>query len=464
MKKNDSVKADIFKRLKRSNRSTASIIAVGFLVLITVGACLLMLPVSSRSGEFTNPMTAFFTAVSASCVTGLVVVDTGLYWSVFGQTVIIVMIQIGGLGFMTLAVLLSGILRRHISPKERMLVAMSYNLNSYGSTKELVRRILIGTFVIEGLGAAALATVFVPIFGWADGIYKSVFHSISAFCNAGFDLFGEYGGEFSSLISFSGNYVVGITVMLLIVLGGIGFIVWNDIVNYFRTKRRISVYSRFVLLITAILLFGGALLFAILEWNNPATLGGMSFGEKLMNAFFQSVTLRTAGFSMTNNALLTEGSQLLGVMLMFVGGASGSTAGGVKVATVGILFYTVYCVSVGKKRVVLFGRKLTQDSFMRAVSLVVIQLMLVFVGTAVIIYSTGFDAMAVLYEVTSAGATVGISMGLTPMMNGFSKAVLMLMMYFGRVGILSVTCAIMANLTKNDGGSISYPDANMLIG
>lgn len=464
MEQSDIKKNLILQKLRKSNRHTASIIAVGFIVMITVGACLLMLPISSANGEFTHPLTAFFTAVSASCVTGLVVVDTGLYWSVFGQIVIIIMIQIGGLGFMTMAVLLSSLIRRSITPKERMLVAMSYNLNSYGSTSSLVRRILVGTFIIEGVGAAALATRFVPLFGWRDGIYKSIFHAISAFCNAGFDLFGEYGGEFSSLMSFSGDYVVGITVMLLVFLGGIGFVVWNDVVNFFTSKRRISVYSRFVLIISAILLVGGAFIFALFEWNNPETLGAMSFGEKILNSFFQSVTLRTAGFSMMDNSLLNESSQLFSVILMFIGGASGSTAGGVKVGTIGILFYTVLCVSMGKEQVIIFKRKLSESSFMRAVSIVVIQLVLVFIGTASIISVTGADSMAVLYEVTSAGGTVGISLGLTPGLDVFSKLVLMCLMYFGRVGILSITYALMVNLTKDNKSSMTYPEANMLIG
>ena len=464
MEQSDRKKKLILEKLRKSNRHTASILAVGFIVMIVIGASLLMLPISSAKGEFTDPVTAFFTAVSASCITGLVVVDTGLYWSVFGQVVIITMIQIGGLGFMTMAVLLSTLIRRSITPKESMLVAMSYKLNGYGSISSLVRRILVGTLAIEGTGAVILATRFVPLFGWADGIYKSVFHSISAFCNAGFDLFGEYGGEFSSLISFSGDYVVGITVILLITLGGIGFVVWDDAVNFFTTRRRISVYSKFVLIISAILLFGGAAVFALFEWNNPETLGAMGFGEKILNALFQSATLRTAGFSMMDNSLLKESSQLLSVMLMFIGGASGSTAGGVKVSTVGVLLYTVLCVSMGKDQVIIFKRRLSENSFMRAVSIVVIQLILIFIGTASIISVTGADSMAVLYEVTSAGGTVGISLGLTPSLDVFSKLVLMCLMYFGRVGILSITYALMVNLTKDNKSSMTYPEANMLIG
>ena len=441
-----------------------SVIALGFAALIAVGTLLLMLPIASKSGEFTDPLTAAFTAVSATCVTGLIVVDTGLYWSLFGQIVIIVMIQIGGLGFMTMAVLLSRLIRRKITPKERMLVAMSYNLNSYDSTNQLIKRILVGTFAMEGLGAAILATQFVPIFGWEHGIYKSVFHSISAFCNAGFDLLGEYGGEFSSLISFNGNYVVGITIMLLIMLGGIGFVVWGDILNFSTKKKRLSAYSKFVLVVSAILWIGGALLIGIFEWNNPATLGEMGFGEKILNCFFQSVSMRTAGFSMVNNASLTQSSQLVSVALMFVGGASGSTAGGVKVATVGILFYTVFCVSIGKTEINIFKRRLSTRSFMRAVSVIVVQLMLVVASTMILTYAMGIDIMTALYEMASACGTVGVSLGITPSLNAFSRILVMLMMYFGRVGILTVTYAVMVNLAQTNKSTISYPDANMLVG
>lgn len=440
------------------------VISVGFLILIAIGAILLMLPISSESGSFTDPLTAFFTAVSASCVTGLVMVDTGTYWSLFGQIVIIVMIQIGGLGFMTMAVLLSRVIGRRVTPRERMLVAMSYNLNSYDSTTSLVKRILIGTFAFEMLGASVLATQFVPMFGWQDGIYKSIYHSISAFCNAGFDLFGGYGGEFSSLISLNGNYVVGITIMMLVIIGGIGFVVWGDIWNLITKGKHISAYSKFVLLISSILLFGGALLIGIFEWSNPETIGAMSIGEKIMNSLFQSVSMRTAGFSMVDNAALTQNSKFVSVALMFIGGASGSTAGGVKVATVGILLYTVFCVSVGKTEVNLFKRRLSHVSFMRAVAVIVIQLFLVILGTAVVSSSAKLDVMTALYEITSAGGTVGVSLGVTPSLNIFSKLVVMLMMYFGRVGILSITYAVKVNLSKTSKADISYPDANMLVG
>lgn len=464
MKQTEQARDEIRRKLRRSNRNMTSVIALGFVAIILLGTFLLVLPISSQSGEFTNPLNAAFTAVSATCVTGLVVEDTGTYWSVFGQVVIIVLIQIGGLGFMTMAVLLSRIIKRKVTPRERMLVAMSYNLNTYESTMPLVTRILVGTFTMECLGAAVLATQFIPIFGTKEGIYKSIYHSVSAFCNAGFDLFGAYGGKYSSLIAFNNNPVVAYTIMFLVVLGGIGFVVWDDVINFSLKRKRISVYSKFVMIVYGILLFGGAILFMIFEWSNPATIGNMSLGNKIMNSLFQSVTMRTAGFSMIDNAAMTESSQLLSVALMFVGGASGSTAGGVKVATVGILFYTVFSVSIGKTEVLIFGRKISHESFMRSVSVVVVQLFLVIVGTAAVSYSMDMDMMTALYEITSAGGTVGISLGVTPSLNIFSKIVVMLMMYFGRVGILTVTYAVMLNLSKKNVSGVSHPEANMLVG
>ena len=446
-----------------SKRRTTGIIAIGFLLIILTGTILLMLPISSRDRTFTSPLDAGFTAVSATCVTGLVTVDTATHWSMFGQIVILTMIQIGGLGFMSLAVLLSLIIKRAVTPKERMLVAMSYNIDSYDDLNGLLRRIGIGTLCIEGTGALILATRFVPLFGWGNGIYKSIFHSISAFCNAGFDLLGSYSGQFSSVTAFVNDPIVNITIMLLVSVGGIGFVVWNDIVNFIIKRKRLSVYSRFVLIISAILIFGGALIFALLEWNNPKTLGSLPTGSKIMAAFFQSVTLRTAGFNSISQADMTQSSQLLSILLMFIGGASGSTAGGVKVATVGVLIYTVWCAALGKKDAVLFRRTVSTDSFIRAVTVVMVQLFIVIVGVVSISALSGNGIMAVAYEVASASGTVGITLGITSTLDVASKIILMAIMYLGRVGILTVTYAVMLNLRESR-SVISYPEANMLIG
>lgn len=455
----------LIKHKGNTKRRMTGFITFGILLVILIGALLLMLPISSADGSFTHPLDAIFTATSATCVTGLVVVDTATHWSVFGQTVILLMIQIGGLGFMTMAVLMSLIIKRAISPKERMLVAMSYNLNSYESITELVKRIVIGTVTLEGLGAVALATQFIPLFGWGDGIYKSLFHSISAFCNAGFDLLGKASGPFTSLDMFRSNPVVIITLSLLIILGGIGFIVWSDMINLVRKKKRMSVYSKFVIVITAVLLVSGTVIFFVAEYDNPLTIGTLPFGEKLLCAFFQSVTLRTAGFAALDNAALTGVSKFTSILLMFVGGASGSTAGGVKVGTVGILLCSVWNAAIGKRDTVVFKRRISTEHLIRATAVITVQLILIVLSTAVLIADApeGADIVTLVFETTSAIGTVGLSLGLTPILPTLSKIVVMCLMYFGRVGMLSITFSVMVNLSESR-SSITYPDANMLVG
>lgn len=441
--------------------NTATVMALGFLAIITLGALILMLPISSASGEFTSPLTAAFTAVSATCVTGLVVVESGLYWSVFGKCVIILLIQIGGLGFMTMAVLLSILIRRSLSPRDRVLVAASYGINDFGGVNKLVKRILLGTLAIEGTGALLLSIRFIPDYGFGKGIAYSVFHSISAFCNAGFDILGN--GD--SMGAYANDPVVSITLMLLILLGGIGFPVWNDFIGY-KKGQKLSVYTKFVLILSLIYVVGGALIVAILEWNNPETIGEMSFGAKILNSFFQSVTWRTAGFAAVDNAALTEGTKLAGLFVMFSGGASASTAGGVKLATIGIIALASYTVAVGRDNINFMRRRIPLEAVMRALSLVVIQLILTVIATLIctsVCGNMGISGIDILYEVVSAGATVGLTAGLTPSLPVAAKIVLIFMMYFGRVGILTVTCSLMGRGAHKT-SAITYPDANILIG
>ncbi len=435
--------------------------ALGFLAIIVIGTLLLMLPISSTSGQFTSPLTAAFTAVSATCVTGLVVVESGVYWSVFGKCLIILLIQIGGLGFMTMAVLLSVIIRRQLSPRDRVLVAASYGINDYGGINVLVKRILLGTLAIEGTGAILLSTVFIPEYGFGKGLAYSVFHSISGFCNAGFDILGNG----NSLGAYSDNPIVCITIMLLILLGGIGFPVWNEFIGR-KKGQRFSVYTKFVLILSAVYVLGGAMIIALLEWNNPETLGAMSFGEKILNAFFESMTWRTAGFITFDNAPLGDGTKLLGCFIMFTGGASASTAGGVKLATIGIIALASYTVAVGRSEINFMRRRIPYSAVLQALALVVIQLVLTVTATLICISACngmGFSAIDLLYEVVSAGATVGISAGLTPSLPVAAKITLMFMMYFGRVGILTITCSLMGRVSGSH-SAITYPDANILIG
>ncbi len=450
---------------KKRRFSATQIILVGFLVIILSGALLLTIPIARAEPEL-GPApfkTALFTAVSATCVTGLVIEDTATYWSVFGQIVILSMIQIGGLGFMTLAVMMSVILKRKITPRERIIFANSLNLNSYEGVVKRVKHIVLGTILVELIGATMLSIRFIPIFGFADGVYKGIFHSVSAFCNAGFDLMGGYSGKFSSITAFADDVIVNITIMLLIIIGGIGFIVWEDILNLIKHRKRMSVYSKFVIVMTLILVFGGAAAILIFEWSNPATIGNMPLGDKIIASMFQSVTPRTAGFNSIDLNGMRDITKLLFLVLMFIGGASGSTAGGVKVATFGLVLYTVLCVSRGKTDVVMFKRKISNVNTMRALSILVIQLIICILGSGVLLSVDGVYLMEAMFEAFSASGTVGLSLSLTPALPAFCHVVLMFMMYFGRVGILTVTYAITMKIASTD-NCVSYAETHMYIG
>jgi len=447
----------------KKHMTAGQILILGFLAVIFIGTTLLTLPISSRSGEFTSVRTAMFTSVSATCVTGLIIEDTALHWSPFGQTVIICMIQIGGLGFMTMTVLFSMLIRRTITPRERIIISQSLGLNTNSGMIKLVKRILIGTFVIEGLGAVLLSTRFVPIFGWRDGILKGIFHSISAFCNAGFDLLGTYSGAYSSVAAFGDDPAVMITFVFLILIGGIGFIVWDDIYDFVTKRDPITAYTKFILLCSAILLFGGAAVILLLEYGNPETLGKLPFGEKLLAAFFHSMSTRTAGFAAIDNTLFTDAGKAFSMFLMLIGGASGSTAGGVKVGTACLIIYTVFRVAMGHSDIVLFKRKVSNDNILRAVSITGIVMILIVVVALVISSVDGVRFIDAIYEAVSAAATVGLSCGLTPSLSLISHILLMVLMFFGRVGILTVTYSIMLRITSKS-SVISYPETYMLIG
>ncbi len=447
--------------------SPTQIILLGFVSLILIGALLLMLPIASENRTVTPFRSTLFTATSATCVTGLVTVDTGTYWSTFGEAVILTLIQIGGLGFMTMAVMMSMFIRRRITPRERLLVAQSLGLSGVGGTIKLVRRILIGTFGFEAIGAAVLATQFIPIFGVGKGIWYSVFHSVSFFCNAGFDILdgtGGYGGSFSSFTSFAGNRVIEITGMLLIIIGGIGFIVWDDIVNLIKEKKRMSVYSKFVLSITAVLIAFGALLVAIFEWNNPETLAGKSAIDKIFACLFQSVTTRTAGVDMINNAAMAEPTKLICMLLMFVGGASGSTAGGIKVGTLGVIICAMIAFAKGDDELTVYNRTIPHKTVIRALTVVGLDLAAVLGATLVITATTdGVSVIDALYEAFSGIATVGLSLSLTPTLSLAGHVAIILLMFFGRVGVLTITYSLILRGVKKS-KLIRHPDVDIMIG
>ena len=447
---------------KRRGLTTAQVLIIGFLAVILIGASLLHLPIASRSGEAIPFLDCAFTAVSATCVTGLIVADTALTWSAFGQAVILVMIQIGGLGFMTMAVMLSALMRRRVSARERVLLANSYNLLSFEGLMPFVRRIFGGTLLIELCGAMALAFRFIPRFGWGKGIWYSVFHAVSAFCNAGFDLMGTESGSFTSLTSFARDPLINVTIALLIMIGGIGFVVWDDILYWIKERRRFSVYTKLVLAVSAILWIGGTLVIAIPEWNNPATLGGLNPWEKVMASFFQSVTFRTAGFNTIALDQMHTLPKMVSLIIMFIGGASGSTAGGVKVGTFGLLMYSAILYACGRKHITVFRRTVPAEDVVRVFTLVTVQLCATLLG-AFFLIGDGADLMAALFETFSASATVGLSLGLTPTLSAASRLVVMTLMFFGRVGILTIA-TLLSDKEVREKNQMQYAEIHLMIG
>lgn len=441
---------------KQRKMQPTQIIVVGFLCIIILGTLLLMLPISSANREFTDPITAMFTATSATCVTGLSVVTTAEYWSLFGQMIILTMIQVGGLGFMSMAVLFSMIVKRAITPRENLIIAESFSLfNREETAKGFVKKILVWTFVFEFTGALLLATRFIPRFGLIDGIYKSVFHSVSAFCNAGFDILGP-----DSLIGFSGDYIVVFTISALIIIGGIGFFIWFDISSGFKRKK-FSAYTKLVLITTAVLLVSGTAATLILEWDN--TLAGMSVAEKISASFAHSVSLRTAGFAFFDNASMTDALKFVSIGIMFIGGASGSTAGGIKVSTIAIIIVAVISNAIGREETVIFKRRVKQSVIVRAMSLFIIGITFAFASAIIISVTEDISIISSLYETVSAYATVGLSLSLTPTLGVLSKAILMVLMFMGRVGVLTLTFSLAMSSSKRRIYS-TFADTNIMVG
>ena len=426
----------LFKKLYRvrGHLSQTQFIAYGFLAIILTGTFLLMLPLSSRSGEASGFLNCLFTATSATCVTGLVAYDTWSHWSLFGQLVILAMIQTGGLGLVTIGVFLSIVLRRKIGLKERGLMQESINALQIGGVVRLAKRIVVGTAVLEGAGAVVLALRFIPEYGAARGIYYGIFHAISAFCNAGFDLMG-FQGPFSSLVHFYDDWVVNLVVMSLIVIGGIGFIVWDDISrNKFRV-RRYMLHTKIVLLTTLVLVFGSAWLFYLFEKDN--LLVGMSGSGKFLTSMFSSITARTAGFNTLDTASLTDASKMLTVVLMFIGGSPGSTAGGVKTTTMIVLYLHLWSTVKRTYGVNAFGRRLEDDVLKQASAIFMINLTLALTVALFIMATQKFPVMDVLFEAFSAIGTAGMSTGITRGLSGISRLAVAFLMYCGRVGSLS---------------------------
>lgn len=438
-----------------------TVMALGFLLIILTGAALLMLPISARGGAHTPLLTALFTATSATCVTGLVTVGTATHWSGFGQAVLLLLIQIGGLGFMTMASLASFALRRTITLRERMVMSAGLNLTDNAGIVRLTRRVLLGTVAFEGVGAVVLSCRFVPQFGLWRGVKMGVFHAVSAFCNAGFDLMGTAENEFQSVTAYAGDPVVSLTLMALIVLGGLGFFVWSDVWDKHRF-RRFRLHTKLVLVATAVLLALGFVLTLLFEWTNPQTLGALSGGDKVLAAAFQSVTLRTAGFNTIDQGALTGPSQALACFLMLIGGSPGSTAGGIKTVTAAVLLLTTLSALRGRTSVSAFGRTLVPRAVMNAVTMLVVGVVLSLSGACAIAYLEGAPFHQCLFEAVSAFGTVGLSMGLTPGLSAVSQVILVALMYLGRVGVLTLGVAVL--MRHQEPPKMRYPDAQVMVG
>lgn len=415
--------------------STTRLIALSFLLVILSGSFLLCLPLSSSSGEWTGFVDAFFTATSATCVTGLVVFDTFSHWSVFGQLVILLMIQIGGIGLMTIIIMLFIFLKKKISLHERLILMQSAGTVRISGMVKLVMRIIKGTLFCEGIGALFLAIRFIPEMGFVRGLYYAVFHSVSAFCNAGFDLMGRY-EQFSSLTSYKNDFIVNITIMLLITVGGIGFLVWDEIVRYKFHFHKYSLHAKIVLTTSVFLIAAGTAGFFIFEYNH--SLSELSISGKLLSSAFMSVTTRTAGFNTLDTSALSESGSLLSMVLMFIGGSPGSTAGGIKTSTLAVVFFAMISMSKGHNGVTLFKRSLGSDIVKQAAVIIVIYLTGILVATMVICHIEPYPITDILFETISAAATVGLSRGLTPSLSTASHIILAFLMFGGRIGGLSL--------------------------
>lgn len=433
------------KRIYR-HLSQTQFIAYGFLGIILVGALLLMLPIANRSGENMGFINCLFTAASATCVTGLAVADTYQQWTLFGQLVILAMIQIGGLGFITIGVFLSIILRRKIGLKERGLMQEGVNALQIGGVVRLAKKIVQGTVLFEGLGALLLAFRFVPEFGLLRGIYFSLFHAVSAFCNAGFDLLGIR-AAYTSLTPYYNDWLVNLTIMSLIIIGGIGFLVWDDVSRKKLAVRKYLLHTKLVLLTTAALLIGGTILFMLMERHN--LMSGMSLPNQLLTAMFSSVTARTAGFNTIDTGALSGGSKLLTAVLMFIGGGPGSTAGGIKVTTLAVLLLSVRASIKQSFGVNIFNRRLEDGTVRMASLFLTINLTLMLAAALVILtVQPKLPAIDVIFESCSAMGTVGMTTGITRDLLPVSKLSLIVLMYCGRVGSLSSALAFTQSKKK----------------
>ncbi len=444
---------------KLTRISTTRLIALVFAAIILTGTLLLMTPAASRSGVSCSFRGALFTATSATCVTGLTLFDTWQQWSAFGQAVILALIEIGGLGFMSAASIFVFVLRRRVGMKQRLVMAQSLSVEDMSSVVDLQKVVLKGSLSIQAIGAVILFLRFWPEVGVTRAAWWGVFHSISAFCNAGFDIMGVFHPG-SSVMPYNTDYIVCLTLMALVVLGGLGFFVWEEVARV-RQFKKLSVYTKLVLIITGSLLLFGTVSFAILEWDNPATLGGMSWHHKLLNAAFQSVTVRTAGFIAVDQAALTEAGKAVSIVLMLIGGSSGSTAGGMKTVTILVMILFLAARARGRETVTVFKKTIPNSQVLDALTIASVMIGLAVFGGVFISATSGFSFTDALYESASAIATVGLSAAGTANMSVLSQYLIIVYMYFGRVGVLTIALGF---LEDKKAERYRYAETKLMIG
>lgn len=454
----------MYERKKKNRLTTTRAIMLGFLVAIFVGSGLLRLPVSVRNGIALDYVDALFVSATSVCVTGLTTVNVAETFSAFGQVVILFLIQLGGLGIVTFTTGMLLVLRKRVTLTERLLIQSAYNLDTLSGLVRLTKKIVGVTLAIELVGAVGYGFVFIPEFG-VKGIWYSVFHSVSAFCNAGIDILGS-----TSFCAYRDNVVINFTTMLLIIVSGIGFPVYWEVLRSVRYNRqhhsrryisKLNTHAKLVLLMTAALIFGGALFTFIFEYDNPDTIGSLNFGGKIMASLFQSVTLRTAGFATIDQSLFKHVSCVIYIVWMFIGGSPAGTAGGVKTVTTALLFASMFSSIRGRKKVSIFKRSISDDYIRRAMAIVCFSLSTLVVLTAALMYVQDGDFLDTLYEMTSAIATVGLTRGITGELNGAGKLIVVLAMYLGRIGPITLALAFNSN-RKPD--KISYSEGKVIIG
>ncbi|AFH60248.2 TrkH family potassium uptake protein [Paenibacillus caseinilyticus] len=445
---------------KKFELKPPQILVLGFAAIILIGSILLSLPVASASGQPTPFLNALFTATSATCVTGLVVVDTGTHWSVFGQIVIILLIQVGGLGFMTMATLFAFVLKKRISLKERLILQEAMNQGSMEGIVRLIRKVIRYSLTIEAIAAVIFSIRWSFDLGVSRGIYYGIFHAISFFNNAGFDLFGPVTGKYSSLTAYADDWVINLVSMMLIILGGLGFVVISDLIE-FKTVKKLSLHSKVVLSTTGILIGIGTIVIFVFELTNMKTLGPLSWSGKFLASLFQSVSPRTAGANSVDIAGLRQATQFFIIILMFIGASPGSTGGGIKTTTFTTLVGAIVAMVRGKEDIVLFHYRLGKDRILKAITLTMIALFLVIFVTMLLSTTEDHSFLMILFEVTSAFGTVGLSMGLTPDLTEFGKVMIALTMFAGRLGPLTLAYALGPKAEKE---LYRYPEGKITIG